>query len=50
MKTVRLGAAVLLALALIVFGGNYFVDVIPLPEPGESAGESAAGVDARRRA
>ena len=39
MKLVRLGAALLLAVALIVFGGNDFLHVFELPEAGDSAGE-----------
>jgi len=35
MKKVQLIAAILLALPLIIFGGNYFVQLFPLP-PGDS--------------
>ncbi|MEM7309576.1 MAG: hypothetical protein AAF682_23070 [Planctomycetota bacterium] len=39
MKKIRTSCAVLLALPLIVFGGNYFVQLFALPDAGESAGE-----------
>lgn len=39
MRKLRLAAAVLLALPLILFGGNYFVHVFSLPEAGEHPGE-----------
>jgi putative oxidoreductase len=39
MRAVRAAAAVLLALPLIVFGGNYFVGAFPLPPGDGSAGD-----------
>ncbi len=39
MTKLRLVCALLLALPLIVFGGNYFVQVFDLPEAGDSSGE-----------
>ena len=39
MNKLRLGAAILLALPLIVFGGNWFLNLFALPEPqGAQAG------------
>ena len=38
MNWVRTASAVLLALPLIVFGGNYFVHLFPLPPGDDSAG------------
>ena len=39
MQKVRLFAAVLLALPLIVFGSNYFLKLFPLPEGDGNAGD-----------
>lgn len=39
MNTARCVAAVLLALPLLVFGGNYFANLFALPEAGASPGE-----------
>jgi putative oxidoreductase len=39
MKTVRIVSAVLLAIPLLVFGGNYFVHLFPMPPGDGSAGD-----------
>lgn len=39
MKKLRIVCAVLLALPLIVFGGNFFAELFPVDRTGESAGE-----------
>ena len=39
MKFVRIVSAVLLALPLIVFGGNYFLHLFPMPPGDGSAGD-----------
>jgi len=39
MKTVRIVSAVLLAIPLVLFGGNYFLHLFPLPSGDGSTGD-----------